>query len=90
MRRREDQLAAIKEIAAFIGDWFQQSRVYFQPGFQFVMAQGDRIQNGEGPLAIEFQIKINQPVFARLVGKAPHLVQLYAHALSVQLCEGRA
>src|SRR6266850_67621 len=82
LRCRQDQFAAIEEVAAFVADFFEEPGVYFQPRLEFVVAKTDRIPDSERAFAIKFEIEINQPVFALLVGKAPHLIQLYAHPSS--------
>jgi hypothetical protein len=81
-RRGQDQFAAVKEIATFVADFSQQPRINFQPGFEFVITQANRIPDGKRAFAIEFKIEINQPVLTVLVGKAPHFIQLYEHALN--------
>ena len=70
----------VEKITSMVFHSLQQLGIKFQPGFEFECTYRDGIPNGESPFAFEFQLEINQGVFAVLVNKAPQGVQLCKHA----------
>jgi len=67
---REDELAAIIIIAIPVADFLQHAGIYFNASFEFKIAKRDRVPDGEGPLAFEFQWQVNEGILAVVSGSA--------------------
>jgi hypothetical protein len=76
LRPGQSQLAPIKEIPPRPAALFQSPGIQLEPDFEFVIAQGDRIPNDEGPFSFELKTEINAGGSTVLDREAPHSVQL--------------
>src|SRR5437867_7252631 len=85
LRSRQNELATIKKIPTGPAAPFQAFRIQLKPDFEFVSAQGDRVPDGKCPFPFELNSEINAGGFTVLDREASQLIQLCAHALSVQV-----
>ena|SRR5882762_1779583 len=76
LRSREDQFAAVFEVAAVAADFYEAFWIQFETSFEFVIADANGVPNGKSSFAFEFHVEIYECIFAVPEGKAPHFIRL--------------